>query len=160
MQWNRIKQGYWWNDKVSVKQLAYITEEVEMGTTLLQHCSSVLSNEISITDIKSHWHRNFVILTTLLSLAAQKVVILSTFGAASDENAVKMTSLSFQQLTNLSPLTAPRVGILIFQFQCMIDLRDTHFWEINLYKVHLIGFKQVTTVAEFDANEIAFDWSK
>ena len=28
------------------------------------------------------------------------------------------------------------------------------------YKVHLIGFQQVTTVAEFDANEIAFDWSK
>ena len=81
------------------KQLAYITEEVEMDTTLLQHCSSVLSNEISIIDIKSHWHRNFVILTTLLSLAAQKVVILSTFGAASDENVVKMTSLSFQQLT-------------------------------------------------------------
>ena len=41
----------------------------------------------------------------------------------------------------------------------MHDSAPRHPLLRDKYKVHLIGF-QVTTVAEFDANEIAFDWSK
>ena len=37
-----------------------------------------------------HWNRNVVILTKFSSLAAPEVVILTTSGAASDENLVKM----------------------------------------------------------------------
>ena len=43
-----------------------------------------------------HWNGNVIILTKFSSLAALKVVILTTFGAASDENFIKMMTFSFQ----------------------------------------------------------------
>ena len=47
---------------------------------------------------KLHWNGNVFILTKSSSLAAPKVVKMTTFGAASDENFVKMTTFSFQWL--------------------------------------------------------------
>ena len=46
-----------------------------------------------------HWKRNVVILMKFSSLAALKVVILTTFSAASDENFVKMLTFLFQWIT-------------------------------------------------------------
>ena len=43
-----------------------------------------------------HWNENVVILMKFSSLAAPKVVILTTFGAASDEDFVKMKTFPFQ----------------------------------------------------------------
>ena len=43
-----------------------------------------------------HWNENVVILMKSSSLAALKVVILTTIGAASDEDFIKMTTFSFQ----------------------------------------------------------------
>ena len=43
-----------------------------------------------------HWNGNVVILTKSSSLAATKVVKMTTFGATSDENFVKMTTFLFQ----------------------------------------------------------------
>ena len=45
-----------------------------------------------------HWHENASILTKFTSLAAPKVVILTTFVAASDENFVKMWAVPFQYI--------------------------------------------------------------
>ena len=45
-----------------------------------------------------HWNGNVIILMKFSSLAALKVVILTTFGAASDENFIKMMTFSFQWL--------------------------------------------------------------
>ena len=44
----------------------------------------------------NHWNENVVILTKFSSLAAPKVVILTTFGTASDEDFVKMKTFPFQ----------------------------------------------------------------
>ena len=44
----------------------------------------------------THWNENAVILTKFSSLAALKVVILTTFSAASDENFIKMKTFPFQ----------------------------------------------------------------
>ena len=46
--------------------------------------------------VQLHWNGNVIILTKFSSLAALKVVILTTFGAASDENFIKMMTFSFQ----------------------------------------------------------------
>ena len=46
-----------------------------------------------------HWNENVIILMKVSSLAAPKVVILTTFGAASDEDFIKMKTFSFQWLT-------------------------------------------------------------
>ena len=46
----------------------------------------------------SHWDENVVILMKSSSLAELKVVILTTFGAASEEDFIKMTTFSFQCL--------------------------------------------------------------
>ena len=43
-----------------------------------------------------HWNENVVILTKSSSLAALKVVKMTTFSAASDENFIKMTTFPFQ----------------------------------------------------------------
>ena len=43
-----------------------------------------------------HWNGNVVILMKFSSLAALKVVILTTFSAASDEDFIKTTTFSFQ----------------------------------------------------------------
>ena len=43
-----------------------------------------------------HWNENVIILMKFSSLAAPKVVILTTFGAASDEDFIKMKTFSFQ----------------------------------------------------------------
>ena len=52
----------------------------------------------------THWSRNVVILTKFSSLAAAKVVILTTFGAASDENLVKVATCSFQGICIHNPV--------------------------------------------------------
>ena len=44
----------------------------------------------------AHWNENVVILTKFSSLAALKVVILTTFSAASDEDFIKMKTFPFQ----------------------------------------------------------------
>ena len=43
-----------------------------------------------------HWNENVFILMKSSSLAAPKVVKMTTFGAATDENFIKMTTFSFQ----------------------------------------------------------------
>ena len=43
-----------------------------------------------------HWNENVIILMKFSSLAAPKVVILTTFGVASDEDFIKMKTFSFQ----------------------------------------------------------------
>ena len=47
-----------------------------------------------------HWNENVIILMKVSSLAAPKVVILTTFGAASDEDFIKMKTFSFQWTHN------------------------------------------------------------
>ena len=54
------------------------------------HCHSC--NKMDNT----HWNENVIILMVVSSLAAPKVVILTTFGAASDEDFIKMKTFSFQ----------------------------------------------------------------
>ena len=44
----------------------------------------------------THWNENVFILMKSSSLAALKVVKMTTFGAASDENFIKMMTFSFQ----------------------------------------------------------------
>ena len=51
-----------------------------------------------------HWNGNVVILWKSSSLAVLKVVILTTFSAASDENFVKMTTFSFQCMSKCQSL--------------------------------------------------------
>ena len=46
---------------------------------------------IQYKDAVLHWHGNVVILMKFSSLAAPEVVILTTSGAAIDENFIKMT---------------------------------------------------------------------
>ena len=48
-----------------------------------------------------HWNGNVVLLMKLSSLAALEVVILTTSGAASDENFIKMTTFSSQCYSSL-----------------------------------------------------------
>ena len=43
-----------------------------------------------------HWNENVFILMKSSSLAAPKVVKMTTFGAASDETFIKMMTFSFQ----------------------------------------------------------------
>ena len=43
-----------------------------------------------------HWNENVVVLMKSSSLAALKVVKMTTFSAASDENFIKMTTFPFQ----------------------------------------------------------------
>ena len=45
---------------------------------------------------KIHWNENLVIFMKFSSLAALKVVILTTLNASSDQNFVKMTTFMFQ----------------------------------------------------------------
>ena len=54
-----------------------------------------------------HWNKNVVILTKFSSLAALKVVILTTSSAASDEHFIKMKTFPFQCIdgTALSELS-------------------------------------------------------
>ena len=70
-----------------------------------QHCS--ICNDHQVTCLiwrtvfwnDEHWNGNLAILMIFLSLAAPKVVKMTTFGAASDENFVKMTAFPFQRTT-------------------------------------------------------------
>ena len=54
----------------------------------------------TFTTHRNYWNGNVIILTKFSSLAALKVVILTTFGAASDENFIKMMTFSFQWCWN------------------------------------------------------------
>ena len=49
-----------------------------------------------LSTMRYHWNENVIILMKVSSLAAPKVVILTTFGAASDEDFIKMMTFSFQ----------------------------------------------------------------
>ena len=49
-----------------------------------------------IFSVLSHWNENVFILMKSSSLAAPKVVKMTTFGAASDETFIKMMTFSFQ----------------------------------------------------------------
>ena len=70
-----------------------------------QHCS--ICNDHQVTCLiwrtvfwnDEHWNGNLAILMIFLSLATPKVVKMTTFGAASDENFVKMTAFPFQRTT-------------------------------------------------------------
>ena len=59
-----------------------------------------LSNETNrqLRPTVHHWNGNVFILMKFSSLAALKVVKMTTSSAASDENFVKMTTFSFQWL--------------------------------------------------------------
>ena len=61
--------------------------------------------------VKCHWNGNVFILMKFSSLAALKVVKMTTSSAASDENFVKMTTFSFQcvamAMTKNSPYEWP-----------------------------------------------------
>ena len=56
-----------------------------------------------------HWNGNVVILTKSSSLAALKVVKMTTFSAASDEDFVKATTFSFQCRTTSEVWSRPTV---------------------------------------------------
>ena len=51
-----------------------------------------------------HWNKNVFILMKSSSLAAPKVVKMTTFGAASDENFIKMMTFSFQWIVTIGTL--------------------------------------------------------
>ena len=59
---------------------------------VLQFCDCTRCNNC-------HWNENVVVLMKSSSLAALKVVKMTTFSAASDENFIKMTTFPFQWLT-------------------------------------------------------------
>ena len=66
---------------------------------------------VTNTKYHLHWNGNVIILMKFSSLAALKVVILTTFGAASDENFIKMMTFSFQCISEeelLGPLLLTR----------------------------------------------------
>ena len=61
----------------------------------MRHASWPRSSFVQEMICLKHWNGNVVILTKFSSLAALKVVILTTFGAASDENFIKMMTFPF-----------------------------------------------------------------
>ena len=92
----------------------YVATGLVVSTTALaqimaRHLSAITWNNIDqdawpiwcqsdprkTTSVK-HWNENVIILMKVSSLAAPKVVILTTFGAASDEDFIKMKTFSFQ----------------------------------------------------------------
>ena len=64
-------------------------EECRPSDHYLYYCPGALS-------LSQHRNGNIVILTKISSLAALKVVILTTSSAASDENFIKMMTFAFQ----------------------------------------------------------------
>ena len=56
------------------------------------------------------WNGNIIILMKLSSLAALKVVILTTFSAASDDNFIKMTKFSFHWMSTQSSWSTNFIG--------------------------------------------------
>ena len=87
-----------------------------------------------------HWNENVVILMKSSSLAAPKVVILTTFGAASDEDFVKMKTFPFQcndQViwSHMASLGLNELNALqIWQMHKSIVERDIHdFPENNVW---------------------------
>ena len=69
----------------------------EIGFTSNRHPNTSIRYVYAPVD--HHWNENVVILTKSSSLAALKVVKMTTFSAASDENFIKMTTFPFQWLT-------------------------------------------------------------
>ena len=57
----------------------------------------------------NHWYGNEVMLMNFASLAAPEVVFLTTFGAAYDENFVKMTTFNFRCYIDMSIYSTPHV---------------------------------------------------
>ena len=66
----------------------------QMGLKLMGEIP--INNMILQAEWWIHWNENVVALTKSSSLAALKVVILTTFSAVSDEDFVKMTTFPFQ----------------------------------------------------------------
>ena len=71
-----------------------VEQDLNQGNTNLE-CTS-LDELLNIHHWMIHWNENVFILMKVSSLAAPKVVILTTFGAASDEDFIKMKTFSFQ----------------------------------------------------------------
>ena len=68
-----------------------------------------------------HWNENVFILTEFSSLAAPKVVILTTFGAASEENFVKMMTFLFQWSWHSTQIQyIPRILHTICSLRCFV----------------------------------------
>ena len=78
-----------------VFKVQYLTGIMPMVWALLFCWDLLLVDVSNPTRITSHRNGNVVILTKFSSLAALKVVILTTFGAASDENFIKMMTFPF-----------------------------------------------------------------
>ena len=76
---------------------AYMRHSGEMSYWV--HCTDPI-NLVSVYK-HIHWNENVIILMKFSSLAAPKVVILTTFGAASDEDFIKMKTFSFQCWWNI-----------------------------------------------------------
>ena len=74
-----------------------------------------------------HWNGNVIILTKFSSLAALKVVILTTFGAASDENFIKMMTFSFQCLSPNRPISL--ASPLLVGYCCVAYHDDVMKWK-------------------------------
>ena len=101
-----------------LKQKEQWTRHIE-GQICTQECTalSVKALQIHIAGIL-HWNGNVFILMKISSLAAPKVVKMTTSRAASDENLVKMTTFSFQCVIeifwHLGPDTRANISFLSF----------------------------------------------
>ena len=71
-----------------------------------------------------HWNGNVFILTKSSSLAAPKVVKMTTFGAASDENFVKMTTFSFQCSCFINVLSKLRFDLILTSIVDQVHLNS------------------------------------
>ena len=87
-----------------------------------------------------HWNGNVVILMKFSSLAALEVVILTTSGAASDENFVKMTTFSFQCIASRR-----------FHIEWIFDCKYVTHFKIHTQDI-AINFAIVFTVILYTAN--------
>ena len=76
----------------------------------------------SLLNRSAHWNENVFILMKSSSLAAPKVVKMTTFGAASDETFIKMMTFSFQCKTR-------RKTLQCYDFKRLI----LHVWQTTIH---------------------------
>ena len=92
---HKVLYGEWGN-----KCIYYVYLEncfVDCNMHQIKYCSNPKRKDAWFNRIfVLHWNENVIILMKVSSLAASKVVILTTFGAASDEDFIKMMTFSFQ----------------------------------------------------------------
>ena len=94
-----------WKESHCIINVAGSTTLGIPGSTVKIFCAD--TKKIGVWSIVLHWNENVFILMKSSSLAAPKVVKMTTFGAASDETFIKMMTFSFQCISGF-PQSHPK----------------------------------------------------